>query len=117
MKIPESVRINGVDFSVELIAHLNDGVHKLHGLANFCTCSIAIDPDSQEHQMKCITLWHEILHVILHNAQIDLPEDEEERIVTALSNGVYQVLQDNGRKLFDIADPIKNEAEDKNNEA
>lgn len=105
MKIPDSVRINGVEFPVEYIAHLNDGEHKLHGIVNYCNCTISIDPDSQDHQKKCITLWHEILHVLLHNAQIDLPEDEEERIIIALSNGVYQVLQDNGRKLFDLVPP------------
>lgn len=40
---------------------------------------------------------------LIDNAQLH-PEndDEEEKLVIALSNGIYQVLQDNGRKLFDI---------------
>lgn len=110
MKIPDSIRINGVDYPVDLVAHLNDGVHKLHGIVNYNTCVISLDPDSQDHQKKCITLWHEILHALIYNAQIDMPEEEEEKIVIALSNGIYQVLQDNGGKLFDLAPPKAEDA-------
>jgi Zn-dependent peptidase ImmA (M78 family) len=38
------------------------------------------------------TLWHEVIHVILHQAGY---ADHDEQMVTALANGIVQVLQDN----------------------
>ena len=58
----------------------------------------------------CVTLWHEILHILINNAQIEVPD--EEQLGRALAGGIYQVLQDNGRRLFDIVpvdEPAKEE--------
>jgi hypothetical protein len=48
----------------------------------------------------CVTLWHEILHVICSQADINLGE-EEEQVVDKIAYGIYQVLQDNGKAFFD----------------
>lgn len=104
MKIPKSVRINGVDYDVQFEPRLNDGSSILLGQVDICNCAIRLNPDTQNHQKNCITLWHEILHALCYNADLELPDEQEERIVSALAKGIYQVLQDNGRKLFDIAD-------------
>ena len=48
-----------------------------------------------------MTLWHEIMHGIEDQAQLELGE-ERERIIEAFARGVYQVLQDNGVRLFDL---------------
>lgn len=100
MKIPASIRINGVDYDVLFEERLNTGTHMAHGYVDFEGSYIKLNPDSQGHQYMCITLWHEILHAIIHNAQLELPD--EEHTVRALSAGIYQVLQDNGRRLFDL---------------
>lgn len=44
--------------------------------------------------VKRETLLHEILHILYANAYLK-PGDEEERIVGTLSNGLFQVLEDN----------------------
>ena len=49
-----------------------------------------------------MTLWHEILHGIREHANMQI--ENEEAIVEMFSKGIYQVLQDNGRRLFDIVE-------------
>lgn len=101
MKIPDRVRINGVDYEVILTEHLNDGSHMCYGYINFEQSTIEIDPERGGHQHQCITLLHEIIHGIFHAQGMDNVENEEE-IVQAISRGLYQVLQDNARKFFDL---------------
>ena len=109
MKIPSSVRINGIDFPIEDVKSLFDGWCIAHGYADFVHNRIQLNPDTQGYEHMCVTLWHEILHVLINNAQIELPD--EEQLVRALSGGIYQVLQDNGRRLFDIV-PVEESAKE-----
>jgi hypothetical protein len=53
-----------------------------------------------DHQKKCITLLHEILHGIRENSGIDVKNEED--VVEMFARGIYQVLQDNGKRLFDL---------------
>ena len=59
------------------------------------------DTDGTEHQKRCLILWHEILHGIIEATGIEV--SEEEKVVDVLSKGIYQVLQDNGARFFDIS--------------
>ena len=103
MKIPESIRIGGIDYAVEYGDNLRIGNEICYGVISYNDCTISISAtDSNSHQHKCITLWHEILHGIFEHACLH-PENEEQ-VVEILSKGIYQVLQDNGRALFDIKD-------------
>lgn len=101
MKIPEKIRIGGIEFDVSEETRLNDGCRMLSGEIRHVDCQIRINPDGA-HEYKCVTLWHEILHGIEMQNQLELGEDRE-RIIEAFARGVYQVLQDNGRRLFDIS--------------
>lgn len=107
MKIPESVRINGIEYPVKFVSALNDGERICHGRIFFNTCKIHINAETQGHEKMCVTLLHEILHALLFNGRIEL--NNEEDVVEVLSNGLYQVLQDNGRRFFDI---VKEEKKD-----
>lgn len=100
MKIPKSVRINGVEFNIVRESHMNDGLRMLAGQIRHMECKIAIAEDCS-HEYACLTLWHEIMHGIEECAQLQLGEDSE-RIIEAFARGVYQVLQDNGTRLYDI---------------
>lgn len=103
MKIPESVRIGGVEYAVEFSEIVRIGPELCYGAISYPDTTIQIsETDAGEHQHQCITLWHEILHGIFNHASMK-PENEEE-IVEVLSKGIYQVLQDNGRRFFDLAD-------------
>lgn len=100
MNIPGSIRIGGVEFEVFPEHRLNDGQRVLAGQIRYMECQIALAAESS-HEYKCLSLWHEIMHGIQQQAQLDLGP-EEERIVEAFARGVYQVLQDNGSRLFDL---------------
>lgn len=100
MNIPESVRINGVDYEIiQESPILMDGV-ECYGKINFAECTIQLKDKGISEQHKAVTLWHEILHGIIDGSGLEL--DNKEEIVERLSRGVYQVLQDNGKKLFDL---------------
>ena len=101
MKIPESVRIGGVEYEViDNVAGLNDGQNVLAGEINYNDSVIRLNEVVAGHQMKCITLWHEILHGIRNHAGIEIAD--EETVVELFARGIYQVLQDNGARLFDL---------------
>lgn len=101
MKIPDKIRIGGVDYIVEYEDNLRIGNEICYGTISYPDSVISISTsDSTGHQHKCLTLWHEILHGIFEHACIH-PENEEQ-VVEILSKGIYQVLQDNGNALFDI---------------
>lgn len=101
MKIPESIRIAGVEYKVELVPHLNNGTNLAYGHIDFETSVIELsDTVGTEHQKRCKVLWHEILHGIRENNGMEIENEEE--IVDMFAKGIYQVLQDNGARFFDI---------------
>ena len=101
MKLPETIRLNGIDFAVELHDNLNDGVKILYGDVDYGLARIRLNPIGQNHQRLCVTLWHEIFHAVCEMNSIDLGADTE-RVIDAFSFATYQLLQDNGNKLFDL---------------
>lgn len=102
MKIPKIIRIGGVDYEIRDVDNLNDGVSVCYGHISFEDSVIKLHSKNQNHQKRCITLWHEILHGIAEHANLDI--ENEEQVIDVLAKGIYQVLQDNGRALFDIAE-------------
>lgn len=104
MKIPNKVRIGGVDYEIKTESNVRIGNDLAFGKIDYGDCIITLsDTDGKNHQHRCITLWHEILHGITEHACLDLPQDDEEKIIDTLAKGIYQVLQDNGAALFDLA--------------
>ena len=101
MKIPESVRISGVEYSVVLTPHLMHDNVAVYGHIDYDRSLIGLsDTFGTEHQKRCQILWHEILHGIREANGMEI-EDEEE-VVEMFAKGIYQVLQDNGARFFDI---------------
>lgn len=108
MKIPESVRIAGVEYAVREQAHLNDGKNLAYGVINFETSEILLTSTIPvSHQRKCITLLHEILHGIREANGLEIVEKED--VVDMFAKGLYQVLQDNGGRLFDLKGGAEND--------
>lgn len=103
MKIPDSVRIAGVEYKVVLVPNLNNGTQLAYGHIDYENSVISLsDTAGTGHQKRCQILWHEILHGIREANGMEI--ENEEAIVEMFSKGIYQVLQDNGRRLFDIVD-------------
>lgn len=119
MKIPESIRIGGVEYEIRREANIRDDGRLCYGKISFEEDTIWLSTsEGMGHQRTCVTLLHEILHGILYQAGtgLDLDEETEEQVVLVLAKGLYQVLEDNGGRLFDMIDPdaeLKKELQDK----
>ncbi len=100
MKIPDKIRIGGIEYAIIHESRLNDGQALLAGQSRPMDCEIALAEESS-HEYKSLTLWHEIMHGIEEQFQIDLGENRE-HIIEAFARGVYQVLQDNAGRLYDL---------------
>ena len=102
MKIPDSIRINGVEYKIVYTPYLNNGTNLAYGHIDYENCLIELSETcGTSHEKRCLTLWHEILHGIRESNGMEIEKEEE--IVEMFSRGIYQVLQDNGRRFFDIA--------------
>lgn len=101
MKIPKSVRIHGVEYSIKLVPNLMDGATAAYGYIDYENSVIELsDTFGTEHQKRCQVLWHEILHGIREANGMKI--ENEESVVDMFAKGIYQVLQDNGERFFDI---------------
>ena len=101
MKIPESVRIGGQEYAVVYEPVLVDDGKELCGQIRYMKGEIALSEGcDMGHDAACQTLLHEILHGIarLFNAEIE----DEETVIDMFAKGLYQVLQDNESRLFDL---------------
>ena len=63
----------------------------LNGRIYFNHCCICLH-DQLTEQVERVTLWHEIIHGILHNSGF---RKHDEQLVSALAFGVWGVLQEN----------------------
>lgn len=108
MKIPDSVRIGGVEFAVKFGPNIRAGTNLCYGRISYDDSEIWLSTtDGAEHQRRCQTLWHEILHGIRNHAGLEIENEEE--IVEMFAKGIYQVLQDNGGRLFDLKETAEQE--------
>ncbi len=107
MKIPETIRIGGVDYAVNYEDNVILGDNLCYGAIDYENSTISLSSTRGRRQHQCITLWHEILHGIRNHAGIEVKN--EEAVVDMFAKGIYQVLQDNGGALFDLKEQAKNE--------
>lgn len=95
MNIPKSVKIGGKRYSVVMQERIVlDGAQKVGAIWNDAAL-IQIDATLQDYQTQCQTLLHEIIHGIGYFLDADWKSDE--KIVTQLENGLFQVIMDNPR--------------------
>lgn len=103
MKIPGKIRIAGVDYVISRTHILEKDGQVLLGEADVDRCVIRLNNLRQEQQNECITLLHEVLHVLEIRAGLELGE-QREHIIDTFAQGIYQVLADNGKELFCLQD-------------
>lgn len=104
MKIPDSIRIGGVEYTIIKQPQVRLDNRICYGAIDYNASIITLsEADNPGHQMMCITLLHEVLHGICHHAGLEIKN--EETVVDMFAKGLYQVLQDNGKRLFDIEEP------------
>lgn len=102
MNIPESIRIGGVEYGIVFEPFLsNENGHELLGQIRYQQGIIALSENAEMcHDVACMTLLHEVLHGLARH--FDLALEDEETIVDAFARGLFQVLQDNADRLFDL---------------
>lgn len=101
MKIPDSIRIGGVEYKVIWSTCILSQNRLCYGEIDYDKSEITLlERDDVRYQHQCITLWHEILHGIREHAGLEI--QDEENVVDMFAKGIYQVLQDNGGRLFDL---------------
>ena len=103
MKIPESIRIGGVEYEILYEPNLRMDTQLAYGYIDYDGCAIKLSTsEGQTIQKQCITLWHEILHGIREHSGLEIKN--EEAVVEMFAKGIYQVLQDNGKRLFNLSE-------------
>jgi hypothetical protein len=101
MDIPKQIKIGGHVYDVEMDPKLYLTEGSPGTILHFAK-KIAIDPNTAEsYQAEC--LLHEIIEALNRNNELDLAHTQ----ITALSEGLFQVLRDN---RLDFS--VKSERED-----
>lgn len=85
------IRIAGIEY--EIIEFDGDFDRECMGREVYDKAKIYIRKDMPDGK-KFETLLHELFHIVYANSYLK-PGDEEERVVGALSTGLYQILADN----------------------
>lgn len=101
MKIPEKIRIGGVEYSVVNRSVVIVDCHECTGAIHYGENVIELSDVQRGHDSRCITLLHETFHGIVRHMGLDLKD--EETVVEAFARGMYMVLEDNADRLFDLA--------------
>lgn len=73
-------------------------------------CKGSIDYQAQEikvledmhQQQQVATKWHEIVHGIVHDRNMEIPDDQLENFVDGMALGFLQVVQDNPHLLLEL---------------
>lgn len=90
------LKIGGFEWTVEENEEVA-GTNDVFGL-NFPKEQIIYLKPNLTKQLRSETLIHEVLHAIFWQTGLDteFDDEQEEKIVSALAHGLYQVLRDNG---------------------
>lgn len=97
------IRIGGIDFSlVEHTEPFVDNGNAVDGAIKYDNCTINVWTGSGcDIDYANQTLCHEIVHGIIRQFNVPIPEEQNEQITEAFGKGLHQVLKDNKNILFE----------------
>ena len=93
MAIPNKIKIGGIIYTIKLtpeVLHIDETDKKYNGYIDFCEGVINICTNHIQEQ----TFWHEVLHGIFEDRQIDVGK-REEAIIDTLAAGLLALMVDN----------------------
>ena len=100
MEIPKRLKIGGHDYEIVfpyVFTERSDILGQCDRLGKYIRINEAQGDEPRAESSIMVTLIHEVLHAIDHVSGHDMFEGSEgEKRVEALSEGIYQVLVDNG---------------------
>lgn len=96
MKIPEIIRIGSCDYSVEFTSSpIVVDRKECNAAIHYDTHHIEIRNTETDFQSNEISFLHEVVHGIMHERNLELPEDEREMFVEGMARGLHQIIRDN----------------------
>jgi len=91
MTVPKTVKIMGITYEICQVDKLMDHNQvKLNGNIDYSNSKISIDSELSD-QIKIVTIWHEVIHGLLSQANIE----HDEKLVEFLGYGITGFLADN----------------------
>lgn len=105
----ETLKIGVAEYTIKSIENLHDSDPEgkwrwLYGKVSHDVQVIKVD-SSNHHDNQVITLWHEALHGVLHQAGV-ADDEHPESIIVAISHGIVQMLRDNPELVsFTLSEP------------
>lgn len=103
MNIPNKIRIQGLEYRVEWVPVLSNGINRLLGEILHTELRIRLDAE-QDSQRAAVTLWHEIVHAVIEQNGLELG-DMEERVAVTMAFAMYQILEDNAGRFWPGENP------------
>lgn len=88
-KIPESFKLGGIYYSVKMFRERSGGMGLGQHDGKNSVIEIAQDV-SPDRQAK--TFVHECLHGVIEQHGVDIPDEQEERIVRQLTTGITEII-------------------------
>lgn len=96
MNIPDKVIISGMEYKItQEDKPLFCNNRRAYAHIDFDKKEITIDKGLADPQGHMQSLFHEIIHGIVYDRELDFINDGEETIVDQLAKGLYQVIKDN----------------------
>jgi hypothetical protein len=88
-KIPEKIKIGGINYSVKMFRERSGGMGlgQHDGKNSVIEIAQDIPPDRQAK-----TFVHEYLHGIIEQYGVEIPDEQEEKIVSQLSTGITEMI-------------------------
>ncbi len=98
MRLPRKIKIGAIDYATSFKKDLNHSAGA-PGIINFWKRFIRIDPDC------CVphTTMHEIVHGIAHGWQVDLSENDNDR----LAQGFLCFMKDNPKLVMSLLEDLE----------
>lgn len=92
MKIPKRIKIGNLTYTVSQL--LEDDKDTYYGSCSSKYQWIKLDFKQLSEEHVAETFIHEIVHIILDQKNF-MEESKNERLISTLANGLYQVFKDN----------------------
>ena len=95
MRIPEKVRIGGIDYKVVFKANPLNGTNDVcYGVFDSEVCEIQLNNERPMHPER---LKQTFLHELLHGAiwECGIESEDEEMLVKTMARGLFQIINDN----------------------
>jgi len=95
MRIPEKVRIGGIDYKVVFKPNPTNGTNDVcYGVFDSELCEIQLNNEREMHPER---LKQTFLHELLHGAiwECGIESEDEELLVKTMARGLLQIINDN----------------------